>query len=89
MIGRPVSELCSDTDMAAPLYPLTQRYVVEHLHHGKFQGIGYRFGRRWVTSDDDVEAIKDRLRPKVVDLDVERPSGLSPRSRTFPARKTA
>ena len=81
MIGRPIIELCAGED--TPLYPLTPRFIRENLKPGgKFEGLGYRYGH-WLLSDEDVEEIKRRLRPEVIDLDAAPVSGISPRSRTF------
>ncbi|TYQ02018.1 UNVERIFIED_ORG: hypothetical protein L601_000800000320 [Gordonia westfalica J30] len=79
MIGRPVDELCE-----SELWPLKPRYVKHHLSRegGKFQGLGTRIGRRWLLSDEDVQAIKDRLHEKPRETSAPpNPSGLSPRSR--------
>lgn len=85
MIGRYLSELCSDTDDSKALYPLTPRYVSEHLRKEAFgKDVGSRKGLYWLLDDDDVEKIKASMRAnrgEVVDLDVSSPSGLSERSK--------
>ena len=86
MIGKPLRELCSPDDYDKPLYPLTERWTAEQLHHGLFVGIGYRGpGRAWLLDENDIAECKARLRADV-DLDA-RPSGVSSRSRRF--RKSA
>lgn len=79
MIGRPVDDLCE-----SELWPLKPRYVKHHLSRegGRFRGLGSRVGRQWLLDEDDVQAIKDRLHEKPVDLDAPNPSGLSRHSRT-------
>lgn len=79
MIGRPVDELCVP---GGPLAPLKPRWVKSQLSatEGQFAGIGMQVGRKWLLDDDDIAAIKQRLRRH---SPTPRPSGLPPGSRTL------
>jgi hypothetical protein len=77
-LARPVDDLCE-----SELWPLKPKWVKAQLHHGKFEGLGIRHGRRWLLTDDDIEQIRDRMHAKPVDLDTPHHSGLSDRSHTL------